>query len=249
MVTDLRAHPLVVCDSDEHWKVQQVALVFVFIWPVGMPLMFLALLLLSRRRPLLASGTAVLHQEYKEAFFWWEPIVMLQRLVICGFLQFIPAKNMRLIAAVVLTSVYVVALLISMPFKHIALNVLATISTQVLVSIFFGALLLQMWEILQAMGGKELAGQSLGFTSKYDMVNVILVINFCVVGLFLLLEVFQIYQTSRAAVRKARVELEVAVARGRMSNPPTCRWELRDGNKFIKCAAQSLKPRAACAQS
>ena len=261
MVTDLRADPSVVCDSDEHRKVEQVALVFVFIWPVGMPLMFLALLLLSRRWPLLSSGTAVLHQEYKEAFFWWEPIFMLQRLVICGFLQFIPAKNMRLSAAVVLTNVYLVALLISMPFKDQALNILATITTQFMLSvIFFGALLLQMWSILHAMGellstrdvgvknGEELAGQSLGFTSDYDMVNLILVINFSVVGFFLLLEVFQMYQASRAAARKARAELEAAAARGRMSNPPTCRWELREGNKFIKCATRSLKPRVACAQ-
>merc|ERR1719199_537593 len=65
------------------------------------------------------------------------------------------------------------------------------------------------------------------------MVNLILVINFSVVGLFLLLEVFQMHQASRAAARKARAELEAAAARGRMSNPPTCRWELRDGNKFI----------------
>ena len=250
MVTDLREDPSVVCNSDEHRKVEQAALVFVFIWPVGMPLMFLALLLLSRRWPLLASGTAVLHQEYKEEFFWWEPIFMLQRLVICGFLQFIPAKNMRLSAAVVLTNVYLVALFIAMPFKQTALNILATVTTQFMLSvIFFGALLLQMWGILHAMGGDELAGQSLGFSTEYDMVNFLLVINFSVVGFFLLLEVFQIYQASRAAARKARAELEAAAARGRMSNPPTCSWELRDGNKFIKCAAQSLKPRAACAHS
>ena len=249
MVTDLREDPSVVCNSDEHRKVEQAALVFVFIWPVGMPLMFLALLLLSRRWPLLASGTAVLHQEYKEEFFWWEPIFMLQRLVICGFLQFIPAKNMRLSAAVVLTNVYLVALFIAMPFKQTALNILATISTQFMLSVvFFGALLLQMWGILHAMGGDELAGQSLGFSTEYDMVNFILVINFSVVGFFLLLEVFQIYQASRAAARKARAELEAAAARGRMSNPPTCRWELREGNKFIKCATRSLKPRVACAQ-
>ena len=46
------------------------------------------------------------------------------------------------------------------------------------------------------------------------------------------LAVYQVHQSTRAAARTAAAEREVSIARGRLSNPPSHKWELRQGNRY-----------------
>jgi hypothetical protein len=65
-------------DTDEYVKAKRLAWVFILIWPIAMPLLFLAVLLPShtvlraRRTNHLVRATAFLHSEYATAFYWWE---------------------------------------------------------------------------------------------------------------------------------------------------------------------------------
>ena len=66
------------CGSAEHNKVKSVAVLYLFMWPIGMPFLFVVLLIRARkaikaRRPsALSNATKFLHKEYDAAFFWWE---------------------------------------------------------------------------------------------------------------------------------------------------------------------------------
>ena len=48
--------------------------------------------MLQKRSTRLVRATAILHKEYHAAYFFWEPIFLLQRLLISGFLQWIPSE-------------------------------------------------------------------------------------------------------------------------------------------------------------
>jgi hypothetical protein len=72
------------CGSDQHASVQRVAYVFFAIWPVGMPLLYLLMLvtcrgaLVEKRSTPLTHATSFLHQEYSSHFFWWEYVTAIR---------------------------------------------------------------------------------------------------------------------------------------------------------------------------
>ena len=46
------------------------------------------------------------------------------------------------------------------------------------------------------------------------------------------LAVYQVYQSTRSAARAAAAEREASIARGRLTHPPSHKWELREGNRY-----------------
>ena len=63
-------------------------------------------------------------------------------------------------SALFVTLMYLVTLLIALPFKRSDINWLATVGTQfMLFVVFFGALLLKSWSFLETVGGEELAAE------------------------------------------------------------------------------------------
>ena len=80
----LREDASVVCSkpelgrTPEHARITGVASFFVLVWPMGLPLCYVLVLLscrasiLERRRTPLVVATELLHKEYKSQLFWWE---------------------------------------------------------------------------------------------------------------------------------------------------------------------------------
>ena len=68
----LRADVSIECNTPDHWK--WFSWLAVFIYPIGMWFITLALLLLSVRNPHspLARACSFIFQEYDDACFWWE---------------------------------------------------------------------------------------------------------------------------------------------------------------------------------
>jgi hypothetical protein len=68
------------CSGADYEGIQGVATAYIFLWPLGVPLLFLTLLLLARKqitlrlRSSLADATRVLHGEYRKEVFWWEVV-------------------------------------------------------------------------------------------------------------------------------------------------------------------------------
>ena len=69
----------------EYSRVRNAAIAFVAVWPVGLPLLYLLLLipqrklLRERHTSALSRATTFLHAEYEPSFFFWEPLFMWQR--------------------------------------------------------------------------------------------------------------------------------------------------------------------------
>ena len=96
------------------------------VWPIGMVVIFAALLAPCRQRlvdeskssPLICA-TAFLHRDYKAPFFWWEVASLLQRTTLTGWLLLFGSdlQFIRLLAALVVSVAFLVALLICYPYK------------------------------------------------------------------------------------------------------------------------------------
>ena len=72
----LRADPAISCDGgDDHARIKALAYAFILVWPVGVPLLYTALLLpcaerlRSNRSNELTRATHFLHGDYKPGFY------------------------------------------------------------------------------------------------------------------------------------------------------------------------------------
>ena len=92
LLTDLAIE----CDpypDNDYRAIVATASTFVGVWPIGVPLLFLVMLLpirrhlLQKRSSRLVQNTAFLHREYKPAYFFWEAIFLTQRLAVVGFVE------------------------------------------------------------------------------------------------------------------------------------------------------------------
>ena len=89
------------CDTGEHSVARAWAYVFIVLWPVGVPVLYFALLI-ARRADLrakqvskLAAATRFHWAGYERGFFWYEPVEMLRKLTLSGFLLLINAFMLR----------------------------------------------------------------------------------------------------------------------------------------------------------
>ena len=122
--TFLRSDMAIECDLEnnpEYREIYTAAWLFLIVWPVMMPVLFICSLipirkdLMQRRNTRLVQATEFLHKEYEPAFFWWEPVNVFQRLVMIGFVQLIKAEWLRLQIGLVITIIYTLALLYFKP--------------------------------------------------------------------------------------------------------------------------------------
>jgi hypothetical protein len=78
------------CDADDYTATQFIAVVFVAIWPVGVPVLYSALLFASREslqngdQTRLSRATTFLSADYVSYAFWWEPVEMCRKLTLTG---------------------------------------------------------------------------------------------------------------------------------------------------------------------
>lgn len=76
----LRADYSLDCNNAEYRRVRDLALVAIFLYPVGIPLLNLTLLLCARKAILAEQPTALsrsltfLHQDYELSMYWWEMV-------------------------------------------------------------------------------------------------------------------------------------------------------------------------------
>jgi hypothetical protein len=80
------------CDKSipDYRRIWAIAMTLLFIWPVGMPILFMLSMLpiradlLKGHQTPVTQRTAFLHREYEPPYFMWEPIAMLHRLAVVG---------------------------------------------------------------------------------------------------------------------------------------------------------------------
>ena len=81
--------------NDAHEHVKAVAWPLVVLWPVGVPSIYIALLVLCRGNLVthtpspLSRAISFLHSEYKPEYFWWEAADLLRKIILVGWLLLI----------------------------------------------------------------------------------------------------------------------------------------------------------------
>lgn len=110
MISDGR----VKCDSAQHKELSILAGCMMAIWPIGMPLLLLALLCAahSGSRKTLAQAMAPLSNEYGFGAYFWEVLEIIRRLILTAYVLSIPPdKSTIRVAVSQMTCVLYLALL------------------------------------------------------------------------------------------------------------------------------------------
>ena len=120
------------------------------------------------------------------------------------------------------------------PYRHTEDQFLAASAQFMLLVSFTASMLIKAYEDVEVRAMQTtdpgMAAAVFGFDSSDGLVD--LLIAFSVLMIFPLLFTtvgFSVIQAARAARRRADAEREAAAARGRMSNPPSCSWQLNEG--------------------
>ena len=109
--------------------------VMFFVWPIGLPLLYTALLVRSRtairaRRPTrLSRACYFLHGEYKPQYYWWEVLDIIRRLALMGYLRFVTKSRPfnRLMSGIVISMFFLVLVLWLRPHRRDEDNLIAAL--------------------------------------------------------------------------------------------------------------------------
>ena len=110
------------CTTDEYEELKEAALIYMLLWPVGVPIFFLVLLMATRGRATpLAHAVRFLYEDYKQdRFYFWEICDLVRKLCLTGFVFLIPQSHtlVRLVLAIFVSLAYVVLLQSASPFHQ-----------------------------------------------------------------------------------------------------------------------------------
>jgi len=162
------------CDilgNSEYARTRDLATVMFAIWPVGMPLIFLAILLPSRKALLkerltrLTRATSFLHKDYEPEFFFWEPLALFYRLAISGFIHLVPSHLafIRLNIGLITTILYSFLIMTLKPYESIVVDCLCMVTQLALMFIFLTSISLKLYDLTDFVG---LATEVTGFESE-----------------------------------------------------------------------------------
>ena len=209
----LRADMSVECfDSVAHQRLVAIAIAFVCIYPVGVPVAYLLMMrhlrhsIYEGRSTRLVSATGFLHAEYRRSKFFWEPVALLYRLVLVGFVQLIPPEYgfLRIIMALLVSMSYSVLLAHAVPFKRQEHNVMALLSQSLLIAYLMGVLCIKLFQDASdfglSLGYPRLASDLIGLSSDGAISNVLVAATFVLILVFVAILVVQATRLHKGAI-------------------------------------------------
>ena len=179
----LQASPGQKCGDDpEYEKITSVANFLVLVWPVGMPCLFSVLLLFTRKTIVqhrvtpLSRATAFLYKEYEIPFFWWEPLEMVRKLILTGFVLIIPPRMafVRLIVAEITCITSLMLISAFKPYVDDSDDYLAIGTNVALAILYLGASYIKLFEDVANEFGKTAAQTVLGLEDSWALAIFIL---------------------------------------------------------------------------
>lgn len=192
--------------SDEYYELRTLALILVGCWPatclVGLAALLFAIRkrVLDRRPSKLSHAARVLTRDYKPAYFWWDFVELLRKLLLTGFVLAVPESVafFRLVAALLFSVLFLVVQTMLAPFKDNDLQIFSLGLQSVVVVLFIGATYMyayQQFGVAIANGGATVSWQEgrlspladvFVFESLDDLALICLV-GMCVLGVALIL--------------------------------------------------------------
>ena len=117
------AAPELECDSEDYSLARRDAIAFLFLWPVGCPVLYAVLLWTSRKalakgvETRLSRATSFLSGDYKKFAYWWEPLEMCRKLLLCGWVMVIVGEGSEQGRVLMCLLITIVFLTIRLSFK------------------------------------------------------------------------------------------------------------------------------------
>jgi len=193
----LRDDYAVICyDSEEHREIRRIAYGLMAVWPIGMVLLYILLLvpvakpLTQRRSSALTKATAFLWRDYEVDYFWWEPLELLRRTALTGWVLLLPEKKrfLRLVTGLLISLLSSFGLLLSKPFRRDEDDMLSILCQVLLVCVYLGALLVDNFNNFVDVGSsikpddpESFAARYLGFSSSTNIVTLMITFSVTVV--------------------------------------------------------------------
>jgi len=236
-----RKHYVLTCPSDELSDAQSLAWVAILIYPVGTILFSAWLLYLGRARLLLEEEStpyirsiAFLHAPFVPSYFYFDLLELCKKLLLIGFASLIePGSVVQLMIAVLVSLLFLVLHLQSLPYRRHLDNMLATMINLSLCVFFIWCLLLQTGTLANEDNSGELSdtGTAVSVMMLLSIVGVIVVavLLFC-------MEL--VAQTATERAEKCQREKWA----GCTIEPPTTKWP---GEKSYACFLSHYKMEAA----
>ena len=169
------------CGSHEHSRLVAGAIGLVFLWPIGVPAFFCALLFAAHSRKERGSmelfrAVSFLHGEYKDEFFFWELIELARKLLLAGFVFLIPHSYtmLRIVLAILISIAHAVVLQSAQPYKERSTSILAIAISLTLQFTLLTAMLALTFHRLPS----DVAQTLFGFDDVLPLAVVILIFNF-----------------------------------------------------------------------
>ena len=151
--------------TPEYQRIRYLAGVAIFLYPVCVPFAYLFLFYKVRHAVWKAEATklsksmAFLTAEYDKAYFFWELVEVLKKLLLVGAMSVVlPGQLNQLVLAFVIVLCFLVALLVAKPYKRPEDDVIALAASFGLVMLFFFTLILKVQTLTEAVG-ESLTGQ------------------------------------------------------------------------------------------
>ena len=159
--------------SGEYRHIREIAYVAIALYPVGVPLSYMALFYWARHAlrtevpTQLSKALDFLVGEFDSNYFFWELLEVTKKLLLVGAMSIVkPGEVIQIVIGFVLTLCFTAALLISRPYKRQGDDVIALASGLALTMFFFFSLLLKFQTLIEAVA-HSLTGQ-LGKTFTID---------------------------------------------------------------------------------
>ena len=139
-------------NSSEYSRILRLSFVLMALWPIGGTMLCAWLLrkcrhaIVEHRPSVLSRACRFLYQEMQPAYYYWEVIVLIERIVLCGATLLIPQDRsfIRLIFAMLFTTTSAVVIMLAQPYRRDVHNYLSVAAHLVLQIIFIGALVASM---------------------------------------------------------------------------------------------------------
>jgi len=148
------------CDSYDYTLTSRTAVVLIFIWPIGVPLLY-ALLLWASRDALrtgnatsLSRATDFLSADYKSSHFWWEPLEMCRKLALTGWILLIGEnfEQARVLVAICVSIAFQAIHLSIQPLRRAEDGVLVHSTELALIFIYLCVLLIKSCDMSSVKG-------------------------------------------------------------------------------------------------
>ena len=202
-VAYMKADYRVIGGSPKHSDIKRWAYLAILLYPLGIPSLYGYMLykvrrvLLKHERSPLSTALDFLHQPFKPQFFWWELVLVAQKLIIVGFFvlePFQPGSFTQLLLGMAVAFIFMIIQMQAQPYRSRQDNLLATVCGISLFSFFLGATLFRFHKLTSEFDtvSNQLTSRwaSRRFTFNINLISVLMVASlFSSMATLILLEV------------------------------------------------------------